>query len=81
MNKQTIAKPINARLNKGQSDKLLADVSEIAPHLLKLLPIYLQAIPERREELLAHSPVLAAFVALLEECGVALPISQGIPGE
>jgi hypothetical protein len=73
LDKQTASTTkVSLKLNKGQSDKLLADVAEIAPHLKVSLPVYLQASPAEREALLAHSPVLSAVVKLLDECGAKL---------
>jgi hypothetical protein len=67
-----MSKPINAKLTPGKSKQLLDAVAGLAPHLQTLLPIYLQATPARREALLAHSPVLAEFVALLSLSGIEL---------
>ena len=60
------AKKIDAKLNDANSKKALSAIAEIKPHIAKLLPIYAGADEKSRAELLAHSPVLAAFVALLD---------------
>ena len=58
------AKKIDAKLNDASSKKALSAIAEIKPHIAKLLPIYAGASETERAELLAHSPVLAAFIAL-----------------
>jgi hypothetical protein len=63
---------VSLKLNKAQSTKLLAGISELAIHLRTSLPVYLQASQKEREELRLHSPVLDAVVRLLEECGIRL---------
>ena len=60
------AKKIDAKLNAASSKKALAAIAELKPHIVKLLPIYAGADEKARAELLAHSPVLAAFIALFD---------------
>ena len=60
------AKKIDAKLNDASSKKALSAIAEINPHIAKLLPIYAGADEKSRAELLAHSPVLAEFIALLD---------------
>ena len=59
-------KKVKVTLNAGQQKKMLENIAGIAPHVQALLPIYAGADEKSRAELLAHSPVLAAFVALLD---------------
>ena len=59
-------KKVKVTLNAGQQKKLLENIAGIAPHVTALLPIYAGASEGERAELLAHSPVLAAFIALLD---------------
>ena len=65
------AKKIDAKLNDASSKKALAAIETIKPHIAKLLPIYAGASEPERAELLAHSPVLAAFIALLDGLTIA----------
>lgn len=60
------AKKIDAKLNDATSKKALSAIAEINPHIAKLLPIYAGADEKSRAELLSHSPVLAAFITLLD---------------
>lgn len=60
------AKKIDAKLNDSASKKALSAIETIKPHIAKLLPIYAIADEKSRTELLAHSPVLAEFIALLD---------------
>ena len=65
------AKKIDAKLNDASSKKALAAIEAIKPHIAKLLPIYAGVDEKSRAELLAHSPVLAAFIALLDGLTIA----------
>ena len=65
------AKKIDAKLNDTSSKKALAAIETIKPHIAKLLPIYAGASEPERAELLAHSPVLAAFMALFDGLTIA----------
>ena len=65
------AKKVDAKLNDATSKKALAAIETIKPHIAKLLLIYAGADEKSRAELLSHSPVLAAFVALLDGLTIA----------
>ena len=64
-------KKVKVTLNAGQQKKLLENIAGIAPHVTALLPIYAGADEKSRAELLAHSPVLAEFIALLDGLNIA----------
>ena len=66
------AKKIDAVLNAGQQKKMLENIAGIAPHIVKLLPVYVGADEKERAELLAHSPVFAEFVRLLDGITVTI---------
>lgn len=66
------AKKIDAKLNDASSKKALAAIETIKPHIAKLLPIYAGADGKERAELLAHSPVFAEFVRLLDGITVTI---------
>ena len=65
------AKKVDAKLNDASSKKALSAIETIKPHIAKLLPIYAGADEKSRAELIAHSPVLAAFIALLDGLTIA----------
>lgn len=65
------AKKIDAKLNDASSKKALSAIETIKPHIAKLMPIYAGASEPERAELLAHSPVLAEFVKLLDGLTIA----------
>jgi hypothetical protein len=66
------SKPLDKRLNQGQTKKLLTAVDDLREHLTDLLPAYAQAKPAARAELRAHCPVLDALLAVLESNGVSV---------
>jgi hypothetical protein len=66
------SKPLDKRLNQGQTKKLMAAVEDLRTHLTDLLPAYAQAKPAARAELRAHCPVLDAVLAMLEANGVSV---------
>ena len=65
------AKKVDAKLNDATSKKALAAIETIKPHIAKLLPVYAGVDEKSRAELLAHSPVLAAFIALFDGLTIA----------
>jgi hypothetical protein len=66
------AKPLDKRINAGQTKKLLEAVADLREHLTDRLPAYAHATPERRADVRAHCPVLDAVLAMLEANGVSV---------
>jgi hypothetical protein len=66
------SKPLDKRINQGQTKKLMAAVADLREHLTDLLPAYAHATPERRADVRAHCPVLDAMLAMLEDNGVSV---------
>jgi hypothetical protein len=66
------SKPLDKRLNQGQTKKLMAAVEDLRTHLTDLLRAYAKANPEARAELREHCPVLDAVLEMLESNGVVV---------
>lgn len=61
---------VNGKLTTAQSTLLKTAITNLRPRIVSTLAVYVQATPDRREELLAHSPVLSAFIDMLQDAGI-----------